>query len=345
MMTIGLTLLYNKGVECMLFLNRIGGDRQMSKDSFTVVSAILENDKPVRYICATDAGAILEYPVEGKRGMASLLKWHPEMVRNLTLRDLNPPYARFPTELNGAVAGTIVCTGVKGTDKMFRVVYKSDGVWCTEDFSEEETVSRIKKGLIAKAEVRGGKVISKAPINQALFATSDAVAEPKQLMNEKFKTSLLYVTEASDEKGNTLRYAGLEFTGSVPIIESMLTGFREQSVLFREAYFKAFGRKDEELALQTIPGKLFVVLPYQVAESLLLSGKRPVKITRVMVSAVAFRSGTIFDEAKVVISGVMGFGEIRGSVGSPSDKALRVLLDEVQEVFKQYTHVRAKLTN
>ena len=48
----------------------------MSKDSFTVVSVILENDRPVRYICAADTGTILEYPVEGKRGIL-LLKWHP----------------------------------------------------------------------------------------------------------------------------------------------------------------------------------------------------------------------------------------------------------------------------
>ena len=315
----------------------------MGKDSFTVVSVIMENDRPVRYICATDTGTILEYPVEGKRGMASLLKWHPEMVRNLTLRDLNPPYACFPMEYNGSVAGTILCTGVTDTGKVFRVVSKSDGVWCTEDLSEEETVSRIKKGLIAKAEVRGNKVICKAPVNQALFATSDDVAEPK-IMSEKFKTTLHYVTEASDEKGNVLRYAGLEFTGAVPIIESMLAGLREQSVLFREAYFKAFGRKDEELALQTIPGKLYVVLPYSVAQSLLWSAKRPIKISRVVVSTVAFRSDRVFDEAKAVISGVMGYGEIRGSVGSPCEKALRVLLDEVQADFKRYTQMRAKLT-
>jgi hypothetical protein len=169
------------------------------------------------------------------------------------------------------------------------------------------------------------------------------VAEPK-IMSEKFKTTLHYVTEASDEKGNVLRYAGLEFTGAVPIIESMLAGLREQSVLFREAYFNDFGRKDEELALQTIPGKLYVVLPYSVAQSLLWSAKRPIKISRVVVSTVAFRRVRVFDEAKAVISGVMGYGEIRGSVGSPCEKALRVLLDEVQADFKIYTQTRAKLT-
>lgn len=315
----------------------------MSRDSFTVISVVMENDRPVRYICATDTGTILEYPVEGKRGMASLLKWHPEMVRNLTLRELSPPYARFPMERNGSVAGTIICTGVTDTGKIFRVVSKSDGVWCTEDLGEEETVSRIKRGLIAKAEVKGNKVICKAPVNQALSAVSSGDTAEQKLMGDKFKTTIHYVTEASDEKGNVMRYAGIEFIGAEALIENMLTGLREQSVLFREAYFKAFGRRDEELAIQTIPGKLFIVLPYEVVQSLLLSAKRPVKIQRVGLSAVAFRSGRVFDEAKTTITGMLGHGEIRG-VGSPCEKSLRSLVEDVQADIKTYSQARAKLT-
>jgi len=315
----------------------------MGSNSFTVVAVVIERSVPVKYVCATDTGTILEYPVEGAKGMAALLKWHPEMVRNLTVQQLKPPYAPFPTERNGMVAGTIVCQGTRDSERIFRVVYKCDGVWCTNDFDEEETVSRIKKGLIAKAEVHGKKVTCKAPVRQDLIEASNAVAKPKQLMGKKFDTILWYVTEASDENGHTMRYAGLEFTGSPETIEPMVAGFKEQSILFRDAYYKAFGRKDDALAMQTVPGKLFVVLPYQVAETLLAGGKRAIKLTRVNVSAVAFRGGSVFDEAKVVISGVMGCGEIRGSNGL-CDATLRNLIADVQKAIKQHTYARAKNT-
>lgn len=315
----------------------------MGINSFTVVSVVLERGIPTKYICATDKGTILEYPIEGKTGMASLMKWHPEMVRNLTLQQLQPPYAPFPTELNGMVAGTIVCTGMQETERIFRVVYKCDGVWCTKDFDEEETVSRIKKGLIAKAAVHGNKVNCKAPIRQDLIDASSVLAKPKQLMGKKFDTTLWYVTEASDEHGHTLRYAGLEFTGSPETIEPMVAAFKEQSVLFREAYYEAFGRKDEELALQSIPGKLYVVLPYKVAEAILSGGKRAVKLTRVSVSVVAFRGSSVFDEARAVVSGLMGHGEIHGGNGA-CDAPVRNLIVEVQKLFKQHTYARAKLT-
>jgi len=315
-------------------------------NSFTVVSMIVEGGIPVKYICATDTGAILEYPVEGPRGMASLLKWHPEKVRNLRAYQLMPPYAPFPTELNGNVAGTIVCVGMRGSERVFRVVYKSDGVWCAKDFSEEETVSRIKKGLITKAEVHGNKVTCKAPIKQEVFDFKEDSEKPKtkpktRRRGKKFDTTLWYVTEASDENGNVLRYAGLEFIGTPELIEPMVEGFKEQSMLLRETYFKTFGRKDDDLAMQTVPGKLFVVLPYTVVEQLLLGGKREINLSRVLVSAVAFRGGSIFDEAKVAVSGGMGCGEIRGCNGA-SDKDLRKLLEEVQQDILKYIYTRSK---
>lgn len=313
----------------------------MLNKSFTVVSVVLENSVPVKYICATDTGTILEYPVDGPKGMAALLKWHPEMVRNLTVQQLQPPYAPFPMELNGSVAGTIVCQGVKDSVRIFRVVYKCDGAWCTKDFDEEETVSRIKKGLIAKATVHGQKVVCKAPVRQDLIEASPVVTKPKQLMGKKFETILWYVAEASDEHGNKMRYAGIEFTGAPDIIESMIVGFKEQSILFREAYYNTFGRRDEELAMQTIPGKLFVVLPYNVVEPLITGGKRTIKLSHVLVSAVAFRQGHAFDEAKVVVSGVMGHGEIRGGQGV-CEAAVRALIADVQGAFKQYTYARAR---
>lgn len=313
----------------------------MLNNSFTVVSVVLEGGTPVKYVCATDSGSILEYPVEGPKGMASLLKWHPEMVRNLTLAQLTPPYAPFPTELDGKVAGTIVCTGVKDSEKIFRVVFKRDGVWCADDIDEEEAAFRIKKGLIAKAEIQGGKVLCKAPVRQDLMDSSSVQTKPKQLMGKKFDTTLWFVTEASDEKGNKLRYAGLEFTSTPEAIEQMAVVFREQSVLFRDDYFAKFGRKDDELGLQTVPGKLYVVLPYQVAETILSGGKRAVKISRVQVSAVAFRGGSVFDESRVVVSGLMGPGEIRGNAGG-CDLALRALIDDVLVAFKNHAYARAR---
>jgi hypothetical protein len=138
---------------------------------------------------------------------------------------------------------------------------------------------------------------------------------------------------ASDENGHRLKYAGVEFSGADNEVERLLPVLTKLSLLLREVYHRTFGRADDALMLQHIPGRVFAILPYSYVERLLASGKRQVQISRVIVSTLAYRNNAIFGEARVVLSSVLGSGEVRGSSGH-LDAEVRALAEELRQAFK-----------
>lgn len=310
----------------------------MSTNGRTVVTCVTEEGIPKLYSCVDDTGDLREVSLQE---MKYILTRFPGYVRNLVIPQVSPPYAVFPTVHNGDLVGTVLCRGVRGTEQYFRVCGMRTGEWYLDDIDEEEAVVRVKRGLIVNASVRGKKIICKVPLRQDVMDTAVKDSKAVVSVGKRVDVALLYITEASNEYGKQLRYAGMEFTGSVEAIEGCIQGFTAQSLMFRQEYLTVFGRADESLALQTIPGRFFVVLPYGIAEKYLLSGKRSVKISRVIVSVLAYRGGSVFDESRVVLSGILGCGEVRGS-GGYLDEAVKQLAVEVQKTFKSHVYLRSK---
>jgi hypothetical protein len=287
------------------------------------------------YVCADDNGDIKHVPVDLMR---RLVLERPGFIRNLTPAGLETPYTRFPAECDGGLPGTVLCRGIHEGVELFRVIGKRGGKWYLDDVDAEALTIRVRSGVISdtsmRVSARGRRVVCEVPDNPGAFLSSDS-----PVLGVQTDVTLLYVTDAVDEYSHRLRYAGMEFSGGE--VEKFLPGLNDRSLLLREAYRSAFGRDDDALLLQHIPGKIFVVLPYTYAEKLLVSGKRPVRISRVIVSALAFRGGAVFGESRVVLSGVLGSGEVRGSGGS-LDSAVRELADELKQTFKMHVQLRSK---
>lgn len=302
----------------------------MVKEAYTIVGVEVREGVG-EYICTNDTGTIRRVTLET---LKVILERKPGSFRNTTLEDVELGTIGVPEVEDGLY--TIVYYGKRGRQNVYYVVVREAGVWETKYIKSKELKELISSGKVWNARALQDKVKTRAPANKELL-DKNYIDESKQGKEVKKVLSIevLYITEAYNDKGEKLRYGGVEFSDVPEEMMEFRQALRQQSLLFRQKYLEFVGQADESLEMLEAVDAFYVVLPYEFIKALLDQGNYVIRLTKVAISAVIFRKRYVSSEAKTTLNSILGYGTIQGDQGEVT-KYVEELRTEILGVFKEY---------